>query len=572
VDGGVLKRSVRKQIYLGGLVAGLAATASALGAPAKEPSEALFAADRLIEVRITMAPEDWEKLRHEHHDLLAVLGPERLERPEPKPYRTYRAEVAIDGAVLKEVGVRKRGFLGSSSFHRPSLGLRFNEFDKAGRFAGLRRMSLNNNLQDASQIHQALAYRVFALAGVPAPRCNFAVVSVNGKSLGLYSHVEAVEDEFLERHFRDQSGNLYEGRLSDFRVDWLQTFERKNHKTKPGREDLAAVARALEARDAELLTRLGPVLDLDAYLTFWAVESLIGHWDSYSNNGNNFFVYRAPATGKFQFIPWGADSAFGDRDPFTPVKTPDSVKARSLLPYRLYQLPETRERYRERLRAVLKTAWNERELLAEVDRWEKLLKPRLEASARQFQGGLAKVRQFIRDRRAVLEKELAGAAPAWPLPPRNSICLKKAGAFAAEFSTTWLRESRNGEVVRPTARFSLDMDGEKFEAPRAGIITAPSREPRNAGSAAITLLGFGGRGLGAQVPILVVEKEYFRPGRKLAVDGYEVFGLLLGGRLADFNIKSPTLLFGEMELEEAGFEPGDKVTGRVKADIYRMPR
>jgi hypothetical protein len=37
-------------------------------------------------------------------------------------------------------------------------------------------MTLNNNKQDPSAIHQCLGYAVFADAGVPAPRCNFAHV------------------------------------------------------------------------------------------------------------------------------------------------------------------------------------------------------------------------------------------------------------------------------------------------------------------------------------------------------------------------------------------------------------
>ena len=110
---------------------------------------------------IQIDPADWDALRHEHHDLLAALGPDRLEKPEPKPYKTYPADVTIDGVTVKHVGLRKRGFLGSSSMQRPSLGIRFAEYEDGKSFLGATRMSLNNNLQDPSQVHQAIAYRVF---------------------------------------------------------------------------------------------------------------------------------------------------------------------------------------------------------------------------------------------------------------------------------------------------------------------------------------------------------------------------------------------------------------------------
>ena len=34
--------------------------------------------------------------------------------------------------------------------------------------------------------------------------------TVNGEDLGVYSHVETLDKDFLERHFPDASGNLYE--------------------------------------------------------------------------------------------------------------------------------------------------------------------------------------------------------------------------------------------------------------------------------------------------------------------------------------------------------------------------
>ena len=41
----------------------------------------------------------------------------------------------------------------------------------------------------------------------------------------------------------------------------------------------------------ELNDRLDELVDLHEFVTFWAMESLIGFWDGYSGNQNNFFVY-----------------------------------------------------------------------------------------------------------------------------------------------------------------------------------------------------------------------------------------------------------------------------------------
>ncbi len=37
-----------------------------------------------------------------------------------------------------------------------------------------------------------MAYKLFNDAGVQAPRCSFAKVTVNGEYLGLYSNVESI--------------------------------------------------------------------------------------------------------------------------------------------------------------------------------------------------------------------------------------------------------------------------------------------------------------------------------------------------------------------------------------------
>src|SRR4029450_5105563 len=58
------------------------------------------------------------------------------------------------------------------------------------------------------------------------------------------------------------------------------------------------------------LTDMDPILDVDRYLWFTALEGLSGHWDMYGYTRfypNNFHVYNDPTTGRFVFIPWGMD-------------------------------------------------------------------------------------------------------------------------------------------------------------------------------------------------------------------------------------------------------------------------
>jgi hypothetical protein len=557
-------------LLLGLTCLGLSMTARSAD-PAASASADLFDSRRLLDIQITIDPRLWDALRMEHHDLLAALGPKRIEQPEPDPYKTYKADIAIDGTTIRRVGVRKRGFIGSSSSQRPSLGIRFDAFERDRTFRGLQRLALNNNLQDPSHLHQVLAYRVFAKAGVPAPRCNLARVTVNGKCLGIYSHVEAVGEPFLERHFSSAEGDLYEGQLSDFRPDWVKTFERKNHKDRTDRRDLDAVVQALQADDARLLTHLAPVVDLDAYVAYWAAETLIGHWDSYSDNGNNFFVYRLPASGQFSFIPWGTDSVFGDKNPFLPFKAPESVKARSLLANRLYQLPSTRERYRGKLRDLLKATWNERELLDEVDRWQSLIRDEVQVSRTHFRAGLDKVRHFIRTRRSVLMRELDGPAPEWDIPLKKGPCLEKAGTLTALFSTTWQNSRPLNPLTNGTMTLNLKLNRNSPVFAMTSAIAVPGNDARNEGHPTISLIGLPRASLQLRILALVIQPDLYTPRTSLPIDGFSVGGIFLEGALLGEEFHVSGFPVGTLHLQEAGQRPGEEVSGRLEVDLYQMP-
>ncbi|MGC8744748.1 MAG: CotH kinase family protein [Verrucomicrobiia bacterium] len=532
-------------------------------------SDLFYETEKIIEVKITMDEKEWDALRKERHNIIAALGPERIKNPEPDPYNTYKAEIQINGIKLAPVGIKKRGFLGSSSFSRPSLGIKLNEYDKNLRFAGLKRINLNNNLQDPSLIHQFLTYKVFSRAGLAAPRCNFAKVYVNGRYLGIYSNVEAVNDDFLKRNFGNDKGNLYEGQLSDFRPEWVETFEKKNNK-QSGIDDLKRLTGAFELDDDRLVPELEKLIDLDEYFTFWAAEVLTSHWDSYSNNGNNFFVYNNPGSKKFVFIPWGADSTFGDPDPFSPASRPVSVFATSILPFRLYKIEKTREQYRERLRKLLSTVWNEKELLDEVDRLENRLKPHLLIDTNSFAESVNRVRGFIKERRRALSQELYNPPPEWKTPLRKSPWLEKIGSFNARFSTYWRGISFNSQDSQSTLDIKMVLNGRRQWFLAKSVSAGPARDQRFYGCPSIIFFGiemFSGKWL---VPAFIIEPELLETNKPLTIDGTGVLSALIEGKVLNINTKSLNVMGGKIFFENISTNVDGKVSGRIQADIYRF--
>jgi hypothetical protein len=530
--------------------------------PGPDLSGPLFEPDHVVEVEVTLDPADWAALSAQGHEVLDLLGGECLAQPFESPYTYFHAAVTVDGTAFDDVGVRKKALLGSASVEKPGLKVKFDEYED-GAYLGLDKLTLNNSVQDASITHQCLGYEVFAAAGLAAPRCNFAHVVVNGADLGVYVNVESPDDRFLARQFDDPDGTLFEGTLSDFRDGWTGTFAQKTNEETDESARLDAVTDAIDAPDDELLGSLDGVIDLDEYLDFWATEVLIGHWDGYAGNTNNFFVYANPADdGRFTFMPWGIDATFQSRDPFGSFR---SVVANAALPRRLYRHPEGRERYVAALRGVVDRAWDEDTLDREADRMELLVLPYIDGDHHAgFVDGQNATRDFIVHRRADLEAELDDP-PAWDADLRGPPCLVEVGTVDATFTTTWGTLNVTDPFTTGTAELSVIYDGYPFPFEQfgavAGIIDPAGEHP-------------GAVALGARINADTFMIPYLQFDPAAVVVGTEMpfeagAGALLyqspdtNGQLVQGAYFGP----GTLELDAFGDAPDDAVRGRFTASL-----
>ena len=455
-----------------------------------DPTDAYFDLERVLKIAIEIAPEDWDTLRHQtrtFEDLLAEIAEYGLSRPFADIYTWFPATVTVDGETQIGIGVRKKGFIGSQSDTRPSLKLRFDKYVDGQALGGvMERMTLNNSLQDPSLINTCLAHQVFALAGVPTPRCSFATVSVNGKKLGLYIHVEEIKPPFLARHFASTEGNLYEGTVSDFTPEYRGTFEKKSNEDAADWSGVEAVVAALQDPSEAGLAALAEVVDLDRFLTFWALEVLLGHWDGYSGNRNNYRFYREP-DGRFVFMPWGVDEAFhlkDDPNPFDNISNPPpSVLALTAIPSRLYGDEEWRVRYVARLKELLDTVWNEDELLASVDELAAIVQQHaLPAQRPAAAADTERVRQFILKRRAEILDDLTPQPPEWPAPDQAAAASDglEAGTVEVRFETEW-GSNTNPDPLSEGEISYLAVDGTELPADDLGVVVGHASAEETAG-------------------------------------------------------------------------------------------
>lgn len=413
---------------------------------------------RVIGISISLPAADWEALRNESRDAGKVFRGDTT-----SPFTWRRADIVIDGVPIGSVGIRKKGLFGSLDSATPSLLVDFNRFVDQDPVDGLGRLTLNNNKQDRSLVSQSIAYRVFRAAGLAAPRVGFAAVTVNDEPLGIYSNVESIRKPFLRRSFGDGSGMLVEGTINDIVPESLDRLEVQGANQPRDRARLEELATLLASPDPLDLDKLGGLVDLDDFFTFWAVEALLNVWDGYTANQNNYFAYASPTDGLFRFIPWGADATLGQSPgfggPFAGRRTPPPVAAQAALPNRLYFTPGMADRYRHRLEALLAAVWREEELLAEVDRLERLLSPVLGPRQAGAPEAMESVRDFIRRRRGELTTAFEtwpAAAPAtWRRPMTSTPLGTATGSFAATY-----REGAVDDVPAPEIDIALVLGGE----------------------------------------------------------------------------------------------------------------
>jgi spore coat protein CotH len=532
--------------------------------PGPDPSDVMFEPTRIVEVAIEMPEAAWDEIRMQNRDSNILMGADCQAEEFPNPFTHREATVTIDGTRLERVGVRKKGFLGSLDNDKPSLKIKFDEYVADQEHAGLSGLTLNNNKQDPAYLRQCLAYQLFAQGGVPAPRCNFAHVTINGRDLGLFTHVEAVKKRFLARHFADNDGRLYEGTLSDFRPGWMATFEAKTNESDPDRSDLDAMATAAAAPDASFVTEVDARTSIDRFLTFWAMETLVEHGDGYANNTNNFFVYRDPTTGLFEFMPWGTDSVMGSRG-----SPPGSiVLANGILARRLYLLPETRDRFITRARELVASVWTESTILAEIDRIETLIAPIVATDpfgdAAGFADAVDDVRAFVSRRKADVTAML-DAPPVWDRPLRDSFCFVDLGPIQGTFDTTYKTAEPPDIFAAGTGTLTGSISGTPITFTQLGT----NAKPGDGGKVEVQ---FFARTSATEIFVVVINlrPDQLTPGPAVPIEIFTSYALRFDLTTGAAEVVG-TLLGGTITLSQADDTEGAPVVGIFTSQIYNVP-
>jgi hypothetical protein len=266
------------------------------------------------------------------------IDDEALTACEFHPRSYYPGTIRIGDIDYPGSGLRVKGGCGSSRRLKDKAAFKANmSWDDPAvdgcpltrRYEGLKKLTFNNQVQDASFTHERIGYDFLRKLGIPVPRVAPIRLHVNGQLWGLYLHVETLDRRFLSRRFASNDGMLYEaGYGCDIGEE--SCFEEKfdtDACDEPRAGDVTNIfpLRNLHGRLGQLpndniYPRINQIIDFEAYLTVWAAASIMGYFDGYPFDPNNYRLYHDPSNDRWTLLPTGIDQIFEqDVDPFNPV-------------------------------------------------------------------------------------------------------------------------------------------------------------------------------------------------------------------------------------------------------------
>ncbi len=245
--------------------------------------------------------------------------------------------IVYDGVVYDHVGYRARGGGWRHAMGKNMWKFNFNSGhrlaakDDYGRPYAAKWDKLNlgaciqqgdYGMRGEQGLFEATTYRLFNLAGVPAPRTHWIHLRVvtdpeetpadqyRGDFWGLYLATENVDGGFLREHDLDE-GNLY--KIENFQPTVHHRDDGSKDDVTDGRMFMGQLMRGNQRRVPGLKSGPGwwdENLDLASYYGYRSILEAVHHYDI--DSGKNYFIYHDLKTGRWQYVPWDVDLTWGE--------------------------------------------------------------------------------------------------------------------------------------------------------------------------------------------------------------------------------------------------------------------
>jgi spore coat protein CotH len=237
-------------------------------------------------------------------------------------------EYATGCDTLEDIGFRLRGNTSRYS-QKKSFKISFNEYSPGRKYQDVKKINLNGQHNDPTLVREKLFYDTWKKLGMPERRTSFVKLFINSQYYGLYTNLEELDKEWLQRVYGENDGNLYKCTypadlvylgtspqtykdINSFSVTGGRAYDLQTNESTDDYRDLVELIVTLSLNnDSMFISRISKELDVDEVLKAFALDVATGNWDDYMYDKNNYFLYHNLTSGKFEFISYDTDNTFG---------------------------------------------------------------------------------------------------------------------------------------------------------------------------------------------------------------------------------------------------------------------
>jgi len=217
---------------------------------------------------------------------------------------------------------------GSGSRYLPKWSFEV-KLDK-GSVLDLSNFNLSAQVGDHSMLRTKLASYIYKRMGFPVFDSDYAFLKINGKNKGLYLIIERVESDFFKRRMIP----IYEVIKTMFGAKFtlrngtnLYEYFEKEINDNDNLYNFENFILALDNTNEEnIFPELAEHLDIDSYLKYHAVSTVIAAKDGFRNN---IIFYKETPGSPYKTLPWDFDGSFNPT--FTPLHYGDNEIINKLL-------------------------------------------------------------------------------------------------------------------------------------------------------------------------------------------------------------------------------------------------
>lgn len=237
---------------------------------------------------------------------------------------TFIAQIGDDTDIRYQAGIRRRG-AGSRSRNPRTMRL---VLPGDQPWQDTRKMNLNSQYNYL----QFFGQKLFAASRLPSAKARPVELFMNGADqansgdvlYGAYVHMEPQGSESVARQFPDDdSGNLYSKRRPDSKLAHragdiaayqADGWDKSTNDSEADWSDLDAwLAAVQDTSNPDYLTNLESVMDIDQWVRWFGVMTLLGNAETNISNGadDDYYVYGGRLDPRIKAVPHDLDTIFG---------------------------------------------------------------------------------------------------------------------------------------------------------------------------------------------------------------------------------------------------------------------